>query len=74
MPTGSSIGLGAKTASVDQVFTEGELDNTGNPLDIAIQGNGFFQISMPDGSVAYTRDGSFSADQNGQLVTLDGYP
>ena len=65
VPTGSSIGLGAKTASVDQVFTEGELDNTGNPLDLAMQGNGFFQVSMPDGSIAYTRDGSFRTDQNG---------
>jgi flagellar basal-body rod protein FlgG len=73
VPTGSSIGLGAKTASVDQVFTEGELDNTGNPLDVAIQGNGFFQVSLPDGSIAYTRDGSFRTDQNGKLVTLDGY-
>jgi flagellar basal-body rod protein FlgG len=73
VPTGSSIGLGAKTASVDQIFTEGELDNTGNPLDIAIQGNGFFQVSMPDGSIAYTRDGSFRTDQNGKVVTLDGY-
>ena len=68
VPTGSSIGLGAKTASVDQVFTEGELDNTGNPLDVAIQGNGFFQVSMPDGSISYTRDGSFRLDQNGKLV------
>jgi flagellar basal-body rod protein FlgG len=73
VPTGSSIGLGSKTASVDQVFTEGQLDNTGNPLDVAIQGNGFFQVNMPDGSIAYTRDGSFRLDQNGRLVTLDGY-
>jgi len=73
VPTGESIGLGTHTAAVDQIFTEGELDNTGNPLDVAIQGNGFFQISMPDGSIAYTRDGSFRTDQNGRLVTLDGY-
>jgi flagellar basal-body rod protein FlgG len=73
VPTGSSVGLGTKTASIDQVFTEGELDNTGNPLDLAVQGNGFFQVSMPDGSIAYTRDGSFRTDQNGRLVTLDGY-
>jgi flagellar basal-body rod protein FlgG len=73
VPTGSSLGLGTKTASVDEVFTEGELDNTGNPLDLAIQGNGFFQVSMPDGSISYTRDGSFRTDQNGRLVTLDGY-
>ena len=73
VPTGSSIGLGSRTASVDQVFTEGQLDNTGNPLDVAIKGNGFFQVSMPDGSIAYTRDGTFRVDQNGRLVTLDGY-
>jgi flagellar basal-body rod protein FlgG len=73
VPTGSEVGLGTKTASVDQVFTEGELDNTGNPLDVAVQGSGFFQVSMPDGSIDYTRDGSFRTDQNGRLVTLDGY-
>ena len=73
VPTGETIGLGTKTAAVDQIFTEGELDNTGNPMDVAIQGDGFFQISMPDGSIAYTRDGSFRTDQNGRLVTLDGY-
>jgi flagellar basal-body rod protein FlgG len=73
VPTGEAIGLGSKTASVDQIFTEGQLDNTGNPLDIAIQGNGFFQVTMPDGTLAYTRDGSFRTDQNGHVVTLDGY-
>jgi len=73
VPTGESIGLGTHTAAVDQIFTEGELTNTGNPLDVAIQGDGFFQVSMPDGSIAYTRDGSFRLDQNGRLVTLDGY-
>lgn len=73
VPTGESIGLGTRTAAVDQIFTEGELDNTGNPLDVAIQGDGFFQVSMPDGTIAYTRDGSFRLDQNGRLVTLDGY-
>jgi flagellar basal-body rod protein FlgG len=73
VPTGESIGLGTKTAAVDQIFTEGQLNQTGNPLDVAIQGDGFFQVSMPDGSIAYTRDGSFRLDQNGRLVTLDGY-
>jgi flagellar basal-body rod protein FlgG len=73
VPTGTTIGLGTKTAAVDQIFTEGELDNTGNPTDVAIQGDGFFQVSLPDGSIAYTRDGSFRTDQNGRLVTLDGY-
>jgi flagellar basal-body rod protein FlgG len=73
VPTGQSIGLGTRTAAVDQVFTEGQLENTGNPLDVAIQGDGFFQVSLPDGTIAYTRDGSFRLDQNGRLVTLDGY-
>ncbi|HTY54023.1 MAG TPA: flagellar basal-body rod protein FlgG, partial [Candidatus Binataceae bacterium] len=73
VPTGESIGLGTHTAAVDKLFTEGELDQTGNPLDMAIQGDGFFQVTMPDGSIAYTRDGSFRLDQNGRLVTLDGY-
>lgn len=73
VPTGESIGLGTRTAAVDQVFTEGQLDNTGNPLDVAIEGDGFFQVSLPDGTLAYTRDGSFRLDQNGRMVTLDGY-
>ncbi|MGD0072848.1 MAG: flagellar basal-body rod protein FlgG [Candidatus Binataceae bacterium] len=73
VPTGEAVGLGTHTAAIDQIFTEGELQNTGNPLDVAIQGDGFFQITMPDGSIAYTRDGSFRLNQNGQLVTLDGY-
>lgn len=73
VPTGESMGLGTKTAAVDQIFTEGQLNNTGNPLDLAVQGNGFFQVTLPDGSIAYTRDGSFRLDQNGRLVTLDGY-
>src|SRR6266851_3350426 len=52
VPTGESIGLGTRTAAVDQIFTEGQLDNTGNPLDVALQGDGFFQISMPDGTIS----------------------
>lgn len=73
VPTGESIGLGSRTAAVDQIFTEGELDNTGNPLNVAIQGDGFFQVSLPDGTIGYTRDGSFRLDQNGRMVTVDGY-
>ena len=73
VPTGQSIGLGTRTAAVDQIFTEGQLDNTGNPTDVAVQGDGFFQLSLPDGTLSYTRDGSFRLDQNGRLVTLDGY-
>jgi flagellar basal-body rod protein FlgG len=74
VPTGESVGLGARTAAVDKIFTEGQLEQSGNPLDVAIEGDGFFQITLPDGSIAYTRDGSFRLDQNGRLVTLDGYP
>jgi flagellar basal-body rod protein FlgG len=73
VPTGQSVGLGTRTAAVDQIFTEGQLQSTGNPTDVAIQGDGFFQVSLPDGTVSYTRDGSFRLDQNGRLVTLDGY-
>ena len=73
VPTGESIGLGSKAAAIDQILTEGQLDQTGNPLDVAIQGDGFFQVSMPDGSIAYTRDGGFRLDQNGRFVTVDGY-
>jgi flagellar basal-body rod protein FlgG len=74
VPSGESIGLGAKTASVGQIFTEGELDQTGSPTDVAIQGDGFFQVSMPNGTIGYTRDGGFQTDQNGRLTTVDGYP
>jgi flagellar basal-body rod protein FlgG len=73
VPTGEAIGLGTHTAAIDKVFTEGDIQSTGNPLDVAIQGDGFFQVTMPDGSIAYTRDGSFRLDQNGRMVTLDGY-
>ena len=73
VPTGASLGLGTHTAAVDKIFTEGQLESTGNPLDVAIQGDGFLQVTLPDGTVAYTRDGSLRLDQNGRLVTLDGY-
>jgi flagellar basal-body rod protein FlgG len=74
VPTGNTVGLGTRTAAVDQIFTEGQLENTGNPTDVALQGDGFFQVSLPDGTLAYTRDGTFRLDQNGRLVTEDGYP
>ncbi len=73
VPTGTSIGLGTRTASVDKIMTEGNLEQTNNPLDVAIQGDGFLQILLPNGTLAYTRDGSLRLNQNGQLVTLDGY-
>lgn len=73
-PTGIQIGLGAQLADVSKNFMQGSLQETGNPLDLAIQGNGFFQITMPDGTIAYTRAGSFKLDNNGRIVTPDGYP
>jgi flagellar basal-body rod protein FlgG len=60
--------------ATERIHTEGDLKETGNALDVAIQGNGFLQVEMPDGSFAYTRDGSIQRDQNGMLVTAGGYP
>jgi flagellar basal-body rod protein FlgG len=73
IPEGIQIGHGVRPASVAKLFTPGSFIQTGNPLDMAIEGDGFFQIQMPDGSTTYTRDGSFKIDANGQLVTADGY-
>ena len=73
-PTGLAIGLGTRTAATQRIFTQGNLQTTGNPTDIAIEGEGFFRIEMPDGTIAYTRDGSFKLDSNRRLVTTDGYP
>lgn len=72
-PTGIQIGLGVKTASVQKVFSQGDLQNTNNPLDVAIEGDGFFQVQMPDGSIAYTRSGSFRLTEDGTIVNADGY-
>ena len=73
-PTGLQIGLGDRLAATQRIFTQGNLQATGNPTDIAIEGEGFFRIEMPDGTIAYTRDGSFKLDSNRRLVTTDGYP
>ncbi|MBF0282211.1 MAG: flagellar basal-body rod protein FlgG [Zetaproteobacteria bacterium] len=73
-PTGIQVGLGVKTAGVEKVFTQGSYQNTNNDFDLAIEGKGFFQVQMPDGTMGYTRSGTFSLDGNGQLVTQDGYP
>ncbi|MGB9755602.1 MAG: flagellar basal-body rod protein FlgG [Desulfurella sp.] len=73
-PTGIQIGLGTQLADVSKNFMQGSLQETGNPLDLAIQGSGFFQITMPDGTIAYTRAGDFKLDNNGRIVTPDGYP
>lgn len=73
-PTGIQIGLGTRPTAVAKMFTQGNFKQTGNNLDIAIAGQGFFQIEKPDGEVAYTRNGSFKLDQNGMVVNSDGYP
>jgi len=72
-PSGLEVGSGVRPVSTIKVHTPGELQNTSRPLDIAIQGEGFLQVSMPDGSIRYTRDGSMQVNANGQLVTTTGY-
>lgn len=72
-PSGIQLGLGVKTAAVQKEFTQGDLTSTGNQLDLAIEGDGFFQVQLPDGSIAYSRAGSFKLDSSGQMVTSDGY-
>ena len=73
LPTGLQVGLGVRPVATSRIFSQGNLQQTTNNLDVAIKGNGFFQIQMPDGTVGYTRDGSFQVDANGQLVTNSGY-
>lgn len=72
--SGLEIGMGTQSSSTEMVETQGELDSTSNPLDLAIQGAGFFQIRMPNGQYAYTRAGSFNLDSQGNIVTADGNP
>lgn len=74
IPTGIQIGLGTRLAATTRLFTQGSSQNTGQPLDLMISGDGFFQITMPDGTTAYTRAGSFNLDSTGQIVTADGDP
>ncbi|MGA2092913.1 MAG: flagellar basal-body rod protein FlgG [Sedimentisphaerales bacterium] len=72
-PTGLEVGSGVRAVSTAKVFTIGELENTGRPLDIAIAGDGFLQVTLPNGSTRYTRDGALQVNANGQLVTATGY-
>ncbi len=72
LPTGLHLGLGVRTVATSRSFAQGTVQQTGNPLDVAIQGSGFFQITMPDGTNQYTRDGSFQVDSQGRLVTASG--
>ncbi|EIZ78735.1 flagellar basal body rod protein FlgG [Novosphingobium sp. Rr 2-17] len=74
LPTGIQIGAGVRTGGVYRIAEQGALSQTDNPYDMAIQGKGFFQITMPDGGTGYTRDGSFQLSDQGELVTADGYP
>jgi len=73
LPSGFQLGVGVRPVATERLFTQGSLTQTNNPLDVAINGRGFFQIQMPDGSLAYTRDGSFQTDSQGNLVTASGY-
>jgi flagellar basal-body rod protein FlgG len=68
------LGTGVRVVGTSKLFTQGSITQTGNSLDVAIEGSGFLQVSMPDGTTAYTRDGSLQTDANGQLVTANGYP
>jgi flagellar basal-body rod protein FlgG len=74
VPTGIQVGFGVKTGATSRIMTQGGLASTDKDLDIAIRGDGYFPIEMPNGQVAYTRDGSFQLDAEGQIVTADGFP
>jgi flagellar basal-body rod protein FlgG len=73
IPTGLQLGSGVRVAGTAKNFSEGTLNSTGNPLNLAIQGNGFFQVTVTDGTLRYTRDGTFALNANGQMVTSNGY-
>ena len=72
-PTGLNLGTGVRVVATDREFSQGNIVNTNKPLDIAVQGRGFFEILLPDGTLGYTRDGTFQLDLNGQMVTSNGY-
>ena len=74
IPSGLTLGTGVRPIATEHIFTQGSLQKTENTLDLAINGQGFFQIQMPDGTLSYTRDGSFQLDSTGQIVTASGYP
>ncbi|MDH4165725.1 MAG: flagellar basal-body rod protein FlgG [Gammaproteobacteria bacterium] len=73
LPSGLYLGTGVRVVATEKLFTQGSLEQTGNPLDLAITGRGFFQILLPDGSLAYTRDGGFQMNKDGELVNSSGY-
>jgi flagellar basal-body rod protein FlgG len=74
IPSGLMLGTGVRPISTEHIFTQGSLQKTDNALDMAVNGPGFFQVQMPDGTLSYTRDGSFQKDSTGQIVTSSGYP
>lgn len=73
IPTGLMLGTGTHLVATEKIFTQGSIQNTDNPKDLAIEGRGFLQVLMPDGTAAYTRDGSLKTDSQGQLTTSNGY-
>lgn len=73
IPTGTEVGLGSRVTATQKIYTQGSLRKTENPFDLAIEGDGFFQILLPDGQMAYTRDGAFKLDGFKRIVTSDGY-
>jgi flagellar basal-body rod protein FlgG len=74
VPTGVEVGNGSRVAATSKVFTQGQLTSTGEKLDVAIQGEGFFEVQRPDGTIGFTRAGSFKLNAQGQVVTVDGLP
>lgn len=74
LPSGFQLGTGVRPVSTEKIHSQGNLSKTDSPKDIAINGPGFFQVQLPDNNIAYTRDGSFQLDSNGQLVTHSGFP
>src|SRR5262245_58673650 len=74
VPTGTQVGLGTRMIATARIHSEGDMRQTGVPLDIAIEGEGFLTVTMPDGQLAYTRSGALKLDGNGRVVTADGYP
>lgn len=74
LPSGLQIGSGVQAVATERLHTQGNLEQTGNSKDVAIQGGGFFAVQLPDGNTAFTRDGGFQLDQNGQMVTASGFP
>lgn len=74
LPSGFALGTGVRTVATEKMFTQGNVVKTDNSLDVAVQGRGFLQILMPDGTLAYTRDGAFRLNDQGQLVNASGYP